>query len=131
MTATKMRIAYKGDTIIFNADDVNAVDFSYGFTFRYTLPWKIEFGTDMKMFSRRGYNKSSMNTNDLIWNAQLTRSFCKGKLVAAITEFDILGQLSSTYYNVNSQGSSEYWGNSLNRYVMLSLKYKFNLGPKK
>ena len=110
---------------------MNAVDFSYGITFRYTLPWKIEFGTDMKMFSRRGYNESSMNTNDLIWNAQQTRSFCKGKLLATITGFDILGQLSSTYYNVNSQGSSEYWGNSLNRYVMLSLKYKFNLGPKK
>ena len=73
----------------------------------------------------------SMNTNALIWNAQLTRSFCKGNLVAAITGFDILGQLSSTYYNVNSQGSSEYRVNSLNRYVMLSLKYKFNLGPKK
>ena len=55
----------------------------------------------------------------------------KGNLVAAITGFDILGQLSSTYYNVNSHGSSEYRVNPLNRYVMLSLKYKFNLGPKK
>lgn len=114
-----------------NANDVNAADFSYGLTFRYTLPWKIELATDIKMFSRRGYSESNMNTNDLIWNAQLTRSFCKGNLVAALTGFDILGQLSSTYYNINSQGFSEYWVNSLNRYVMLSLRYKFNLAPGK
>ena len=36
--------------------------------------------TDLKQYSRRGYGDKSMNTDDLVWNASLARSFCKGRL---------------------------------------------------
>ena len=83
------------------------------------------------MFARRGYQQSEMNTTDWIWNAQLTHSFIKGKLLAKLQGFDILHQLSNTQYAMNAQGRTETWHNSIPRYVMLSLSWKFNVNPKK
>jgi hypothetical protein len=83
------------------------------------------------MFSRRGYSDSSMNTDDLVWNASLSRSFMKGKLTARLEGFDILGQLSNTRFSVNAQGRTEQWRNSLSSYAMLHLIYKFSVMPKK
>jgi len=50
-----------------NFQNVNAADYQYGATLQYNiLPWKISIGTDITMFSRRGYNMSEMNTDDLV-----------------------------------------------------------------
>ena len=72
-----------------------------------------------------------MNTDDLVWNASLSRSFLKGKLTARLEGFDILSQLSNTQYNVNAQGRYEQWRNALSRYAMLHLIYKFSVMPKR
>ena len=72
-----------------------------------------------------------MNTTDWVWNAELTRSFVKGHLVAKLQGFDFLRQLSNTSYAVNAQGRTETWHNSIPRYAMLSLSWRFNVNPKK
>uniref|UniRef100_UPI003FEDECBE hypothetical protein n=1 Tax=Prevotella sp. TaxID=59823 RepID=UPI003FEDECBE len=41
----------------------------------------ISLSTDLKEYCRRGYSEKSFNTSDLVWNASLSRSFCKGKLM--------------------------------------------------
>lgn len=105
---------------------INARDFSYGFTLKYKLPLDIQLATDMNMFSRRGYQTAEMNTNDLIWNASLTRPFFKGKLVCTLEGFDLLHQLSSTSYVVNAQGRTETWKNTIPSYAMLHIVYKFS-----
>ena len=111
---------------------IDANDFQYGWNATYTIPLlKLTIATDMTMFSRRGYESSVMNTDELIWNAQLTRSFCKGALTAKIQAFDLLQNLSSTRYSVNAQGRTETWNNCIPRYVMCSLAYKFSKKPKK
>ena len=100
-------------------------------TAQYTIPvLKLDVATDLKMFSRRGYNSSMMNTDDLVWNASLSRAFFKGKLTARLMAFDILHQLSSTQYNVNAQGRTETWHNCIPRYALLTLGYKFQKMPK-
>jgi len=110
---------------------INAWDYNYGLTAKYTIPWmNIDIATDLKMFSRRGYNSSMMNTDDLVWNASLSRSFFKGKLTAKLMAFDILHQLSSTQYSVNAQGRTETWHNCIPRYALLTLSYKFQKMPK-
>ena len=114
-----------------NFQTINATDFNYGLTCKYELPWLLQIATDMKMFSRRGYSDSSMNTDDLVWNASISRSFIKGKLTARLEGFDILGQLSNTRFSVNAQGRTEQWRNSLSSYAMLHLIYKFSVMPKK
>ena len=52
--------------------------FSYGANLMLTAPWGTQLSTNMNMNSRRGYNDAAMNTNELIWNAQLSHSFLRG-----------------------------------------------------
>ena len=66
-----------------------------------------------------------MNTDDLAWNAQLSRSFLKGRLTAKLTAYDILRQISAKAYSVNAQGRTETRYNCIPRYVMFSVAYKF------
>ncbi len=113
-------------------EDINAYNFTYGGQVQYTIPGvKLTAQTDLMMFSRRGYNASEMNTNDLVWNAQLTRAFWKGNIVAKLQAYDLLHQLSNKVYTVNAQGRTEMWYNTIPRYVMLSLAFKLSKSPKK
>ena len=111
--------------------DIHSTDFNYGMNLVCELPWKLQFATDMKMYSRRGYSESSLNTDDFVWNAQLNRSLCKGKLNLGIKAYDLLHQISQTHATVNSQGRVETWQLALPNYVMLHLQWKFNKNPKK
>ena len=72
-----------------------------------------------------------MNTDDLVWNAEVSRQFFKDKFIAKLTAFDLLHQLSNKQYSVNAQGRTETWNNCIPRYVMFSLMYKFTRKPKK
>ena len=111
---------------------LNAIDWQYGLSGRYTLPrLKTTFSADMKMYSRRGYGSSTLNTDDFVLNASLSQPFLKGKLIARVEAFDLLHQLSSTQYTVNAQGRTETWYRSLPHYVMLHLVYHWNKNPKK
>lgn len=113
-------------------EDINAYNFSYGGQVQYTIPGvKLTAQTDLIMFSRRGYNAHEMNTDDLIWNAQLTRSFWKGNIVAKLQAYDLLHQLTNKVYTVNAQGRTETWYNTIPRYVMFSLAFKLTKGPQK
>ena len=112
--------------------NISAFDYNYGGLLRYTIPWtEISVATDIRMYSRRGYQSEMMNTDDLVWNAELARSFFNEKLTLKFTAFDLLHKLSNKQYSVNAQGRTETWNNCIPRYVMLSVAYKFNMQPKK
>lgn len=108
----------------------SSTDFKYGATAKLQLPWKLQLSTDLTMYSRRGYANSEMNTDDLVWNARLSRPFLKGKLIALIDGFDILGQLNNVTRTVNAQGIEEVYCNVLPRYVMFHVIFRFNKAPK-
>lgn len=112
-------------------DHINAVDFNYGATASFNLPWHIQVGTDLTMYSRRGYEGSSMNTDDLLWNARLSYTMLKGKLTWMLDGFDILGNLNNITRVVNAQGRTETFVNALPRYAILHVAYHFNMKPKK
>ena len=112
-------------------EKIKASDYNIGLNAQIVLPWELQLTTDMTMFARRGYQQSEMNTTDWIWNIQLARTFLKGHLTAKLQGFDLLQQLSNTRYVINSQGRTEMWNNSIPRYVMLSLAWKFNINPKR
>jgi hypothetical protein len=114
-----------------NMNNINAFNFSYGISGQYTFPWKIQLATDLKIYSRRGYEEPSMNTNEPVWNASLSRPFMKGNLIVKVDAFDILNQLSNTRYIVNGQGRTETWQLMMPRYAMLRIAYRFNKMPKK
>ena len=111
---------------------VNATNFSYGVTCNYRIPWlNATYATDIKMYSRRGYASNDFNTNDLVWNASLSKSLLKGKFTARLEAFDILHQLTNTNIVINAQGRTETIYNTLPRYVMLHLQWNLNKIPKK
>ena len=112
-------------------EKIKASDYNIGLNAQIVLPWELQLTTDMTMFARRGYQQSEMNTTDWILNVQLARTFLKGHLTAKLQGFDLLQQLSNTRYVINSQGRTESWNNSIPRYVMFSLAWKFNINPKK
>ena len=111
--------------------NIHAGDYNLGADAILCLPWKMQFTTDITMQARRGYNLHEMNTTDWIWNARLSRSFLKGRLLAVLQGFDMLQQLSATSYAINAQGRTETWQNSIPSYWMLSLQYQFKKEPKK
>lgn len=114
-----------------NFATIQALDINIGLNILTNLPAHFQLTTDMSMLARRGYQQKEMNTIDWIWNAQLSKSFLKGKLLAKLQGFDILQQLSNTKYILDSQGHTEIWQNSVPRYAMLSLSWRFNVNSKK
>ena len=108
-------------------ETLNATDFQYGLSARYTLPrLNTTLSADGNMYSRRGYGSSELNTDDFVLNASVSQPFFKGKLIARIEAFDLLHQLSNTQYSVNAQGRTETWYRSLPHYVMLHLVYHWS-----
>ena len=111
---------------------MSSVDFQYGIKTTIHLPWDLEIATDLTMYSRRGYDDVSMNTDDLVWNLRLSKSMLpKRNLVLSLDGFDILGQLSNVRRVVNSQGRTETWYNTVPRYFMARIAYRLNIAPKK
>ncbi|MBR1665037.1 MAG: outer membrane beta-barrel protein [Bacteroidaceae bacterium] len=95
------------------------------------LPWKLDLSTDLNLYTRTGYADASLNTNDFVWNARLSRPFFKGKFLVLIDGFDILGQLSNVTRVMNAQGRTETYTNVMPRYVLLHAVWRFNKQPKK
>lgn len=102
--------------------------FAYGFSTNVQLPWGGTIATDLSMNSRRGFNDASMNTNELIWNVQLSQSFLRGKALTFTLQFyDLLKQQSNISRTINSMMRSDTEYNSINNYIMLHAIYKINL----
>jgi len=110
---------------------INAVDFNYGVTGLFELPWSLQLSTDLTEYSRRGYESSSMNTNELVWNARLAKSCLHGNLTFIVDGFDILNNLSNVRRVLNAQGRTESYYNVIPHYVMLHVVYRLNIQPKK
>jgi len=108
--------------------DLDTWRFSYGGQIMLRLPLDIEVTTNLHENSRRGYNDPSSNTNELIWNGQISKSFLKSKtLSVALNFYDLLGQQSNYERWVNATGRSDTRYNSINSYAMLHVRYRLNM----
>ena len=102
--------------------------FTYGGQFLVRLPWDFEVSMNLHERSRRGYNDASMNTNELLWNGQISKPFLKSKsLIVALNFYDLLGQQSNYERWVNATGRSDTRFNSINSYAMLHIRYRLNM----
>ena len=108
--------------------DLDTWRFSYGGQVMFRLPSGFEISTNLHENSRRGYNDPSSNTNELIWNGQISKTFLKSKtLVVALNFYDLLGQQSNYERWVNANGRSDTRYNSINSYAMLHVRYRLNM----
>ncbi len=110
------------------ASNLNTWQFSYGGNISLTAPWGTTLATDLNMNSRRGYSDKSLNTNELVWNAQLSQGFLRGKpLVVMLQFYDILQKQSNLSRSITASMRSDTEYNAINSYVMLHVNYRFNL----
>ena len=108
--------------------NLDTYTFSYGFNSTLQMPWGSQVTTDMSMNSRRGYTDASMNTNELIWNAQISHSLLRGKpLTLSLQLYDILGQQSNFSRTISAMARTDNEYNSINSYVMFRASYRLNL----
>ncbi len=107
--------------------------YSYGCSFNIRLPWDMTIDTSINQSMRRGYSDATYNTNEIIWNAQITQQILpRRRLVVTLQFYDLLGQQSnfSRQLSANSRSDREY--NAVNSYAMLHVVYQFrNFGGKK
>ena len=102
--------------------------FSYGGSLNLYAPWGMSLSTDMHNQSRRGYSDATLNTNELIWNAQLSQSFLKGKPLTVMLQFyDILHEMSNFSRTINAMRRSDTSYNSINSYAMIHVVYRLNV----
>ncbi len=108
--------------------DLDTWQFEYGGQFLVRLPLDFEVSMNLHERSRRGYNDASMNTNELLWNGQISKPFLKSKsLIVALNFYDLLGQQSNYERWVNATGRSDTRYNSINSYAMLHVRYRLNM----
>ena len=109
-------------------NNLDTWQFSYGFNTNFTLPWGTRVATDLNMNSRRGYNDASLNTNELLWNAQISQSFLTGKpLTVSLQFYDLLHQQSNFSRTINAMQRSDVEYNAITNYAMLHVIYRMNL----
>ena len=109
----------------------NTWNVRYGLHAVVDLPWRLQLSSDLTMFTRRGYESTSMNRDDLVWNARLSKSLWKNQLTLMVDAWDLLGNLSNVNVGMNSRSMWEYYTNVIPRYAMFRLVYRLNRQPKK
>ena len=112
-------------------NSINAWDYQYGLRASWKLPLNFQATTDLTMYSRRGYDDRSMNEDDLVWNARVSKRLMNGRVNLVLDAFDLLHQLSNVTATLNANGRVETWRNSLPHYLMFRLIYRLNKEPKK
>lgn len=114
-------------------NDRDTWNYSYGLNGDLKFDWGLSFSTDVRMNSRRGYPNKNMNTDEILWNAQIAYSFLKKKAATISFQwFDILKELSNVSHTIGANQRSDSWNNSINSYCMVHFIYKFRyIGGKK
>ena len=110
------------------SSNMNTWQFSYGPSLTVTMPWGMSLSTDLSQSSRRGYSDKSMNTNELVWNAQLSQGFLKGKPLTVMIQFyDLLHQQSTLSRALTAMARTDTEYNSINSYAMFHVIYRLNI----
>ena len=118
----------KSESNYTSANNQNTFNFSYGLSSTGNFENGFGFSTDINMSSRRGYASASMNTNELIWNAQISYRFLYKKAATIMLRAnDILSKRSNISRTISAYSRQDRETNSIYSYVMATFQYRFNL----
>ena len=102
-------------------------NYNYGGNCGITFPWETRLNTDFHCYSKRGYSDQTLNTNELIWNAQLSHSFLRGKKLTIMLQwYDNLSQQTNFTRTVNANGWRDQEVNAITSYAMMHVSYRMN-----
>ena len=74
------------------------------------------------------FSDQSLNTNELLWNAQLSHAFLRGKKLTVMLQwYDILHEQSNFTRTVNANGWTDREVNAITSYAILHLSYRLNV----
>lgn len=112
--------------------NINARHLTYGVSGVFKLPAGFGISTDFMCYSRHGYGSDYLDTTDPVWNMRLTYAPVRNKhWVFMVDGFDLLHKLSNVHYAVTPTGRVVTYTNTIPRYVMVSIQYRFNKQPKR
>lgn len=110
---------------LINEYNRNTYNFSYGLSSTGNFDNGFGFSTDIHVSSRRGYSSSEMNTNEVIWNAQVSYRFLKNKRATiSLQAFDLLQQRSNISRSISATSQRDTETNSINNYFMATFIYR-------
>lgn len=93
----------------------------------YYTPWGLNLQTDANYTSTSGYS-TGYDTNTFIWNASISQQFLRDKsLTLTVKVSDILNERNGISHNANATYVyQDVWSNTLGRYGMVTLSWRFN-----
>lgn len=102
----------------------------HGFGTHFTLTaytnWGLSLHTDLDYTATRGYSQG-YNTNLWMWEAQLSQEFLRNRsLTLSVKVHDILNQTQNINRTITASYISDTEYNTLGRYGMVTLTYRFN-----
>ncbi len=116
----------KSESQVITANNQSTYNFHYGLSSTGNFDNGFGYSTDIGVNGRRGYSSANMNTNEVIWNAQISYRFLKNRLgTLSLQAFDILHQRSNISRNISATSRRDSETNSINSYLMLSFQYRF------
>lgn len=95
-----------------------------------TLPWKMEFSTNLNADLRQKINAFATNTNLVIWNASLSKKIFKkdaGKI--SFYANDMLDDNKGFTRTINNTFVSDDRFQRISRYFLLKFEWSFNKAP--
>jgi hypothetical protein len=105
-------------------------DYYLGGNTNVTLPWELYVSTDANYRIKDGYS-GGFNTNEIIWNAQVSKNILKNKATLRFKIYDILKEQSNLNRTISETRMSDTEYNTLGSYFMVHFVYRLNtLGGK-
>lgn len=92
----------------------------------YSLPFGLTLGSDLNYSATSGYS-AGYDTRTWMWNAEMSYQFLRDRsATVSLKAYDILGQRSNIRRTTTANYYEDARYNSLTRYVMLTVSYRFN-----
>ena len=138
-----LRVVYRGDivetslgggtrysqswnSIVREGENKNNGTWTSNVDFRFIakVPDIINVSTDARYTFYNGYG-TGYNDPKLVWNAEVSKQLFKNKFTLSVKAYDILNQSRNTYVNYANGYEETVQNNTLGRYIMASLTYRF------
>ena len=89
----------------------------------WNIPGGVTIASDINYNWYKGY--TTAQEDEYVWNAEIAKLLCKNKLTLSLKAFDILNQSKNLSITDASNYHQEIRNNTLGRYIILSLTYRF------
>lgn len=113
-----------------NVSDIRAFNLSWNLTGNFILPLGFGIETWLICHARSGYGSKELNRTDVMWNAAATYTPPRSAWTIRIQGYDLLHQQSNINYAVSATGKTVIVTNTIPRYILATVMYRFNLHPK-